>query len=244
MRLLNLTLFLFSIASFSQNKPLEVKINTIAFEDLSTQKRKFTINYEIKNLTNNTISFFLKPNTFIANAAASMTLFPIYKLYQNNIFTELDGPFYEKEGTLWEDLETVSNPNSAEAKVILQKIHESFTLEYYSLIKNYEKNGGKNTDEMWIYENQKLLQTVITLQPLETKSFVIKTYWDKNRYFNQDDIEYYLDEKDTYDFEITLHLKATLFKDKLSPSEFEKIATDKYFIEGIFVSNKVKINLN
>lgn len=80
------------------------------------------------------------------------------------------------------------------------------------------------------------------MQPKESKSFVIKTVWDKKRYYIQDDLEYYLDEKDKFEFELTFQLIKTHFENRLSPEEFAKIAKDKNFIEGFFTSNKVDIN--
>ena len=71
---------------------------------------------------------------------------------------------------------------------------------------------------------------------------VIKTSWNLERYFTQDDIEYYLDERDKYKFEVTLDLKKTAFKEKLSAEEYLIIEKDKNFIEGVFKSNKVELN--
>ncbi len=76
MRILILLFFLSNFI-FSQN--IEVKINIITNNDISPKKRTNTINYQIENKTNNEISFFLTPNTLIANAASSMNLFTVYE---------------------------------------------------------------------------------------------------------------------------------------------------------------------
>ena len=236
-------LFLFSIINFSQNKPLEVKIDSITFKDLQPNKRKYSINYQIKNLTNHEISFFLTPNTLIANAASSMTLYPIYKIYINKEFTPLDGPFFEKYGIDWEDFrETNKNLNKTELKELAQKMYDDFQNTNKITIEKYKKNGGTNTDGHWILQNDNLMKSKIALKPNEIKLFEIQTSWDKDRYFKQDDLEYYLDEKDQYEFELILDLKKTAFQNQLSTEEFSIIEKDKNFIQGIFTSNKIFID--
>jgi hypothetical protein len=235
-------LFLFSLSVFSQNKAIDVKIDSITSDDSNPKKRVYTINYHIENLSDNSISFFLIPNTLIANAASSMTLFPIYKIYHNDIFTPLDGPFFEKHGIDWETkLTGIKDYTSPEAKEIIKKALEEFTAKNKIIVDNYTKNGGKSTDDAWIIENHHLLESKITLKPKETKTFVIKTSWNKERYFKEDDLEYYLDEKDKYEFELVLDLKKAFFKERLSTEEYLKIEKDIHFIEGIFTTNKVSI---
>jgi hypothetical protein len=235
-------LFLFSPYVFSQNKVIDVKIDSITSDDSNPKKRVYTINYHIENLSENSISFFLIPNTLIANAASSMTLFPIYKIYHNDIFTPLDGPFFEKHGIDWETkLTGIKDYTSPKAKEIIKKALEEFTAKNKIIVDNYTKNGGKSTDDAWIIENHHLLESKITLKPKETKTFVIKTSWNKERYFKEDDLEYYLDEKDKYEFELVLDLKKTFFKERLSTEEYLKIEKDIHFIEGIFTTNKVSI---
>ena len=235
-------LFLLTLSVFSQNKVIDAKIDSISSDDVNPKKRVYTINYHIENLSDDSISFFLVPNTLIANAASSMTLFPIYKIYHNDIFTPLDGPFFEKNGIDWETkLQGLNDYSSPQAKEIIKKSVEEFTAKNKNIVGNYTKNGGKSTDESWILENHHLLESKITLKPKEIRNFVIKTSWDKERYFKQDDLEYYLDEKDKYEFELVLDLKKTFFKEKLSTEEYLKIAKDIRFIEGIFTTNKVSI---
>jgi hypothetical protein len=228
---------------FSQTRVLDVKIDTITFDDSNPKNRKYNINYHIENLANNEVSFFLTPNTLIANAASSMTLFPIYKIYINGVFTTLDGPFMEKDGINWEAvLKDYKDYNSAEAKELIKKTIDDFKAEKKLIVDNYKKNGGTNKDEKWILQNANLLKSKITLKPKEKKSLIIETNWDKERYTKQDDLEYYLDEKDHYDFELVLDLKKIAFKNQLSTEEFSKIEKDKNFIEGIFTSNKMEID--
>jgi hypothetical protein len=80
------------------------------------------------------------------------------------------------------------------------------------------------------------------LKPNETKNFQIITFWDKQRYFKIDENEYYLDENEKYEFELSLYLDKLNRKEKLTEEEFTKIKNDENFIEGRFSSNKMKIN--
>ena len=90
-----LAILFFSVSLLAQTKPLNVTIDSITTDNTNPKKRAYFINYHIENVSEHTVSFFLHPNTLIANAASSMTLFPIYKIYQNGNFIPLDGPFYE-----------------------------------------------------------------------------------------------------------------------------------------------------
>jgi hypothetical protein len=80
------------------------------------------------------------------------------------------------------------------------------------------------------------------LQPNETKTFLNKMVWNKERYFLENDLEYYLNEKDSFELDLTLVLIKDYFKERLTAQEFSQIAKDKNFIEGVFASNKVEIN--
>jgi hypothetical protein len=234
-------IFLFTALVSSAQKPLEVTIDSIASDDSNSLKRNFSIHYHLKNTTAKPISFFLHPNTLIANAASSMTLYAVYKIYQNDEFQDMDGPFFpdipEKN-----ELDKFNDYHSPEAKNLIKKINEKYKAENGVLLENYRKNGGTNPDEKWIIRNQKLLQSKMTLQPGEVKSFVIPTHWNRIRNVSNGDIEYYLNEKDHFQFELILDLKKTAFKGELSETEFAQLKKDPDFIEGIFTSNKTNIN--
>lgn len=233
-------LLLIAFSTWAQT-PLKVTIDSIATDDSNSLRRKFTISYSIQNNTSRPLSFFLHPHTLIANAASSMTLFAVYKIYQNGEFQDMDGPFFPNvpEAAL---LDNFPNHNAPEAREFIRKTNEKYKAEYEALIADYRKKGGQSTDEKWIVRNQKLLRSKMTLQPRQKQSFVIQTSWDRIRVVTKGDLEYYLNEKDTFELELVIDLKKTLFKSDLSETEYAQIKNDATFIEGIFSSNKMKIN--
>ena len=109
---------------------------------------------------------------------------------------------------------------------------------------SWDWQSGKYTDKAWIIKNQKLLESKITLTPYDVKSFTIETNWNGERYFKQDDLEYYLTENDNYEFELTLSLQKDNLKSQLSTEEYQKIEKDPNFLQGDFTSNKVAIYFN
>lgn len=237
MRIIYSLLFLIS---FSVSAQIELKIDSIISKDSTPKKRTFEIKYHIKNLTPNTISFFLIPNSLIAHSASSLTLFPVYKIYQNGVFEDVDGPFYERQFKEQEQIEDLND--TEQRKKLIEEITKKYTLEYKSIVETYKKNGGTSIDDAWIYKNQKLLQQILTLKPNETKDFAIETHWNKERYYKIDDNEFYLDEKDRFEIELSLYLDKSNRKNSLSPEELLKFNNDENFIEGTFISNKVEIN--
>ncbi|GEP51517.1 hypothetical protein FNO01nite_21890 [Flavobacterium noncentrifugens] len=232
----------FLLLSFSAYSQLEVRIDSIVSNDSNSLKRKFSLAYRITNKTAKPVSFFLLPESLIANAASSLTLFVVYKIYQNHVFQDMDGPFFEHQIPKAELLDDFPNHNSPEAIEIIKKINEKYKAEYLSVLENYKNNGGTATDNSWIMRNYRLLQSKVTLQPNETKAFVIKTSWDKIRATSNGDLEYFLNEKDLFEIEFVLDLKKSLFKDDLSATEFSEIMKDPNFIQGVFTSDKKKIN--
>ncbi|MEM0541746.1 hypothetical protein WFZ85_03900 [Flavobacterium sp. j3] len=233
--------FFCSFSAFAQNPKLKVKINSITTFPVHNSATEYHINYQIENETTNELSFFLIPNALIANSASSLTLFPVYKMYQNGVFEDMDGPFFEYETK--DDLEysKIENKESEEAKNLLKKIQISQGTIAMDNYKKYKDNGGESEDFQWIYYRQRLLNSVVTMKPNETKTFTIKTLWNKNRYIKNDDLEFYLDQNNTIEIELILDLKTNLFQDQLTKEDLQNINKNPSFISGQFTSNKMKI---
>lgn len=235
-------LFLFSFTIFAQNQKLQVKINSISVRDIQASKIEYNINYEIENKTTDELSFVLLPNALIANTASSLTLYPVYKMYQNGVFEDMDGPFFEYETDDELAYAKIEDKTSDEAKELAKNFQTKQSNAAMDVYKKYKNDGGKSDDFQWVYSRQKLLDNIVVLKPKETKSFTIKTLWDKNRFIKNDDLEFYLDENNTIEIELILDLKTNLFKDQLSEEDLVKINANPHFIRGEFVSNRMKID--
>ena len=237
-------LLFISLVSLAQNNPLNIKINSVNYNDSLANRRVYQINYQIENTTNNDVQFFLNPNSLIAQAASSMTLFAVYKMYRNGVYDAMDGPFYEKNFAEQDDVEDMKDFNSPTATALLVKLQEKYKKLKDDYVAVYKKNGGLNSDEQWVFKNQKLLQSIVTLQPGQTKNFTIKTSWRRNRYFKIADNEYYLGEKDKFEIQLQLILNKSDRNAELSATEFLKIKSNSNFIEGTFTSNRNEISFN
>lgn len=241
MRKLLFIFFLFSELLMAQKPVISVKINAVTTEEIAKNTSEYQFQYQIENNSNNDISFFLLPNALIANTASSLSLYPVYKIYQNGIFEDMDGPFFEYETQNELEYAKLEDKNSEEAKNLanrIQTVQSIISKQYY---KKYTEKGGKETNKKWIFEHQKILNNIVILKPNETKKFVIKTLWNKNRFVKNDDLEYYLDEKNTIELELILDLKTNSFKEYLSEDDLQKINANPNFISGTFVSNKIKL---
>jgi hypothetical protein len=235
--------FLFCISALGQNAAIQIKINSITANNDNPKARVFIINYQIENKTVKPISFFLNPERIVSQAASKMTLLPIYKIYINGVETNLDGPFLEKDGINWvQKFENIVDYDSAEAQSITKQVYIDIVAQDKITVDNFRKNNTSKQEAYWIIDRNKILNAKIKLNPKEIKKFTIQTSWNLERYFEQDDIEYLLDERDKYKFELVLDLKKTTFKDCLLPEEFAALEKDKNCIEGIFKSNQVDIN--
>ena len=238
MRVVYILLFFITLSVSAQ---IELKIDTITSVDFSPKKRIFKIKYHVKNLTNNKLSFFLTPNSAVPFSLSSLTLYPLYKIYQKGIFENVDDPFYEKIFKEHDEFEYLND--SVQKNNHVNELIEKYILEYKNFVKKYKENGGTSTDDVWIYANQKLLKSIITLNSNETKEFIIEFNWNKKRYYKIEDNEFYIDKKDKFEIELSLFLDKSNRKNALSEDEFSKFNTDVNFIQGIFISNKKEIDL-
>ena len=92
-----------------------------------------------------------------------------------------------------------------------------------------------------------ILEKKIILNANEQKSFIKIAYWNKNRYYKQDDNEYFLNEKENYFIEIFINLGKEEFKNNLTEKQFSEIMNNKNFIKDNYcfsVKYKNIFNLN
>lgn len=227
---LKLLFLLLSFWCFSQNRPIEIKIDSItSIESKEFPDREFTIVYHIKNLSNNEVSFFLNTKKFIPSIASSMQYVPTYRLFQNENPIDVSQIFTTNR-TFFKIDET--NPKAFEDYV--KKRQDSIMMEH--------ERVKTDTLYSWKKKNNGILNSIFILSPNETKQFVQKINWNKKRYFKSQDLEYYLEEDSKYYLQLELTLLKKEFRDRLTKLEFESIMKNQNFLKGNYYSNKVEIN--
>lgn len=233
-------LFLFTILSFSQSQPLKIDIVSITSSD-SSSFRKFSINYTISNLTNNKISFFLHPERVMAGSGGSMNTNVSANLYQEK--EEL--PFHSilsltsKNRELPKGYENL--PEGKEKDEILKKyLKEVFGMNIDKEISEI----SKNKDEKYRLKksSEELMNSIMVLEPKETKYYTKIFYWNKKRYHKIDELEYYIHENSNCSLEFYIVLLKEHFKEKMTADDFKTLLNIPNFVEGWFPSNKVEIN--
>ena len=219
-----LFLILLSIPMLGQGNQLSISIDSITTKDTKAE-RIFTLHYHIKNLTNETISFFLDTTKIISVSGASMRYNPYYMVFQNNVHVPVRFTQNRQKYT----------------KEAFDKLMKE-TSYINSVFDSYKKSGGISNDKYWVVKNTELMKNIMSLKSNEVKHFSHILYWDKTRYFKENDLEYIIDEKDFYEFDLTINLIKRYFKESLSKEFYSLIEKDKNFIQGIFTSNKIVID--
>jgi hypothetical protein len=244
MRVILLYVFLFSIPVFSQN-PIEIKIDSLVSEDIISGERKFVINYHIENLTSQEISFFLNPNHLVPAHFGSMGTSVLYKLYQNDEVvntSEILRDYLKKDVFNQPDFSLIKD----------EKERRIATLKYYKDKFNINldsiaiENDKENNDSNYFLKqsSKRLMSTIFKLKPKEIKKYTYTFYWDKTRYYKEDEYEYYLNENSNFYMELYLILLKEDYKERLLAEDFKKVSDDKNWIKGVFISNKIEINFN
>ena len=210
----------FCLTAFSQSKPLELKILSLTEID-SVSERTFSLGFSISNKTDKTIHFILNPEGLIPISGGSMRPNPYYKIYEKETSIDISNLFTgRKVSRTFKNEEDFKKYQDSLSEVVKNK-----TLE--ELVKENKASTIKNIQEM---------------KPNETREYSSTFRWDKNRYFKNDVMEYYIDEKESHFFELHINLMKEELLSKFSEEEKNEILKDKNFIKGWFTSNKVEIN--
>lgn len=227
---LKLLFLLISFWSFSQKRPIEIKIDSITSKDSKEYRdREFTIVYHIKNLSNNEVSFFLNPKKFIPSTASSMQYVPTYRLFQN------ENPFDVYEGFS-------RNRTIIKLDALNPKSFEEYNKKFMDSITSESERMRTDTLYAWTKKNKEILNSIFVLKPNESKQFVEKINWNKKRYVKSHDLEYYIDEDSKYYLQLELSLLKKEFGDRLTKEELENIMKNPNFLKGNYYSNKVEMN--
>jgi hypothetical protein len=214
---------LFSITVFSQSKPLELKIDSIKTTNTADDDREFIINYHITNLSDKAISFVLDTNSIIPISSGSLRKNPYYKIYENKKSFDADGIFFSKNtGRFFHSEEALKKYRDSIDAVIENKTHQQILSEI----------------------KEKFLSSIIKMASKETIKLQAKLYWAKKRYFKNDELEYYIEEKEPYYFELSINLMTEELLMNFTEEERNEIVKNKDLTKGWYTSNRVPIDFN
>lgn len=210
-----------------QNK-LEFKINSInRTENKFKTEYTYEINYSVKNISSQDISFFLNKNKIESNEYGSLSNAVIYRLYQDH--NTINAPVFNKPKEL--------NPIEKEK----QKAEMQIKID--SLMK--EAQSYKNTTEFTLdYRKKQLLSQVMILKPGEICTMSYNLNWNKLRNISYLDTEYYLEESSKYYLDFSIYLLKKPFEKYFTGEDKKRIIDNDNFIEGNYTSEKFEIFLN
>ena len=225
-----LLVFLFlSNLTIGQVFPLRLKIDAVKYND-SINKRTFIINYQIENLTNKELTYFLNPTDFISNTRASLATKIAYKIYQDDDLINVDDIINDENNTKLKGAKS-----DKELALLMNKFLKTNGIDF-------DNNNPIDSLTLSKLKAEKLFSSMQTIRPNETKSYTKKLFWDKTRYYKLDDNEFYLDEKSNHFLEISITLLKEEYQKTVSKEMFETIAKNKNFVKGSFVTNRHLIN--
>ncbi|MES2812903.1 MAG: hypothetical protein V4670_10580 [Bacteroidota bacterium] len=212
---------------FGQNK-LEFKITSInRIENKFKTNYTYEINYSVKNISSEDVSFFLNKNKITSNATGSMSNSVIYRFYQDDNL--INAPIFNRS--------TEINPIEKEKREAEMQIQVDAMMK--------EAMSYKNTTEYTLqYRKKELISQVMTLKPGDVLSMSYDLSWNKLRNISYMDTEYYLDENSKYYLDFSIYLLKKPFDKYLSEEEKKNIIHNPNFIEGNYTSEKFEIFLN
>ena len=225
-RLLSIALFLFYFCVQAQTEEIELVLDSIQSKDPSANSRVFTIHYQIKNKTAAQISFILNPNAIRSNVSSSLAWTTSYRLFQND--TRIDAE------SISSPLTTEKNTNEFMENLQKELRDNKGNLEAYLLKK---QKGNLETT------SKNILNSILTFQPHESRSYAVTFNWDKNRYVTHYENEFYLDEKTPHYMDLVVILLKDELYARLLPEDKLKIEANTTILRGWFQSTKVEINL-
>lgn len=231
-------IILFTISSLAQNQPIKIDINAISDID-SLSFRKYTIHYSIKNTIGDRISFFLNPDNVIAGSGGSMRTDVSATLFQEN--EEL--PMHTILSSTTKKDEFLTNFKNLKDGKEKDSIIKKYLKEVMNFDIEKEMDESKKDTSYFIKKSsERMMKSILTLEPFETKQYYKTFYWDKKRYYKNDEIEYYIDEKSNCFLELFIVLLKEEFKERLIDSDYTKIMNTPNFTKGWYNTKKKEIN--
>ena len=228
-----LILLLFFKIGFAQTPVLSVVIDEIQVTNHESGETKYEVFYHITSNSESAIMFFLNSDGFGQPLLSKKT----FMLFEND--QRFTGVAFLNQRTkaaqqnAKADFEKIMNGGDTIA------IFKELGMDVSELRKQ-SKEGTlkKHLKESATTRYQK---DVMNLKPFETKKFQQTLFWQKNRYYTQDDYEFYLNEKSKFEIQFTLILLKDDLKNEITEQFYSEIMQDKNFVKGVFASNKMAI---
>jgi hypothetical protein len=245
MRLIIICLLLMSPALFAQ--PLTLTIETVSSKEDNDKERIFTVKYNLKNNTSDTLYFFYHPQNVSPSTGGSLTKEIYYKIYENDKFIEIGQAFNQFFRQKIDNELEVATTSAQRDSIIIVFLAKKLKEKPAKLFQIYNEEGLAGVVDPakdYMQKASKRMKNYYhTLQPNQTENFEVTFNWNKNRYYYLEPNEYYLDENAKHYFELTFVALKEEFESKVDEEIFEKIMKLPNFIKGVFISNKVEINL-
>lgn len=245
MRIFSFLFFMTSCVLFGQ--PLTLTIDSIISKDESDKERVFTVKYNLKNNTSDTLHFFFLPKDISPSTGGSLTKEIYYKIYENKNFIEI-GSVFNQFTSEKADFDFEGATQIQKDSMIIVYFAKKVEEEPAKLLKIYKEKGtaglldSSNDYIQKIYKKRD--NYYHTLLPHQKEEFEANFHWDKSRYYYNEPNEFYLEENAKHYFELTLVTMKEEYKDQVDAAIFDKIMKEPHFIKGVFVSNKVEIDFN
>jgi hypothetical protein len=212
----------FAITVFGQEKPIEIKIDSLSILNSNETERKFVLHYHLTNLNNKPITFILDPKEVIPIGAGSLRPNVYYKLYENDTAIEANG---------------ILTGNS---NIRYFKSEADYT-RYIDSVDTYIKS--RTPEQLSQIKKEGFLEHIQNMEANQTKHFRSILVWDKRRYHRNDVIEYYIEEKEKHFIELHINLMTEELLMSFSEAEKKELLKDKTLTKGWFTSNKMEIDL-
>lgn len=247
MRLFSILFLLFTSAIIAQ--PLTLSIDSVTSKEEQEgdgKNRIFTVNYNLKNNTADTLRFFLDPKNVSPSTGGSLTKEIYYKIYENEKFIEIGQAFTQfftdQVDFKFDENMTQVQKDSVVINFMAIKLDENPT----KLFKIHKEEGAAalmDPSRDYMQKMEKRVKNYYhTLSAGQKEQFSANFRWNKNRYYYIEPNEFYLNEDTKHYFELTFVALKEEFQLQVDTEVYDKIIKDPNFIKGVFVSNKVEID--
>lgn len=193
---------------------LEIRIDSVSVDDSQAAGRDFRIHFRIRNIADTNVSFFLETNQVMPNGSSSLSNKPFYRIWQGETLMDVSGIF---------DSWTRNNPP---ADLIM--------------IDTIASRGEPwSRDDYDAYRRKSIRESRQRLASGESIDLTTTLRWDRERYIQHDEFEYYLDEQMPHYIEIGVNLLREEHRDHFTEAEFAELMAEPHFIRGWYISEKV-----